>query len=277
MATVAVVTGAGRGMGRQCALRLADDADVVVPVDVDEEALATIAAQTAGRARVEPFVADVSDPDAVAGLVEHVASLGQFTGLAHAAGISSTMGDWRRVVEVDLCGSAVLLDAFRPLATDRSAAVCFASSAAHILATRDDPELLAVLDDPRAPELVERLAALDRGPVLGPMEAYAWAKRGVIRLVQRESVSWGAAGARVVAISPGIIDTPQAQQEAVEHPQMKFMLDHTPLGRWGRPEEVAEFVAYLLSPGAGYLTGIDVLIDGGVMAGLGLVGGVPGV
>ena len=55
------------------------------------------------------------------------------------------------------------------------------------------------------------------------------------------------------------------------------MLEHTPLGRRGRPEEVAEFVVYLLSDRASFLTGIDVLIDGGVMAGLDSVGGIPGL
>ena len=263
-------------MGLACAQRLAADFDAVVVVDLDGAAAERTAAALPGG-RGTHFVADVSDAEAVRALVDHTASLGSFGGLAHAAGISSTMGDWRRVIEVDLRGSALLLGAFEPLVTDGCAAVCFASSAAHILATAPDEELLALLDDPLAPDLVDRLTTLRRGPCTDSMQSYAWAKRGVIRLAARTALRWGPRGGRVVSISPGIIDTPQAQQESGEHEGMQFMLDHTPLGRWGRPEEVAAFVAYLLSPDAGFLTGIDVLIDGGVMAGLDAAGGIPGV
>jgi NAD(P)-dependent dehydrogenase (short-subunit alcohol dehydrogenase family) len=73
-------------------------------------------------------------------------------------------------------------------------------------------------------------------------------------------------GARVCSVSPGIIDTPQGQQEAANHPSMARLVQQTPLGREGRPEEVAAVVAFALSAEAGFLSGIDLLVDGGLCA-----------
>jgi NAD(P)-dependent dehydrogenase (short-subunit alcohol dehydrogenase family) len=275
MRSVIVATGAGRGMGYACAQRLASECDVLVAVDLNEEALGKATAALEGKARVVAVRADVSDAASLRALAERVSALGELRGVAHAAGISPTMADWRRIVDVDLRGSALLLDALLPLVAPGSAAVCFASMSAYMAAQAPDPVLLPILDDPLAADFLDRLAALDDPRITDPGSAYGWAKRGVIRLVQRESVRWGARGGRVVSISPGIIDTPQSHQEMAQHPMMKVMIDHTPLARMGRPDEIAELIAFLLSPRASYLTGIDILIDGGTLAGLARVGRLP--
>ena len=92
-------------------------------------------------------------------------------------------------------------------------------------------------------------------------------KRGVIAVAARAAVTWGRRGGRVNSLSPGLIDTPMGRQEAEQQPIMKVMLEQTPLERLGRPEEVAAVVVFLLSDSASFISGIDVLVDGGMLQG----------
>jgi NAD(P)-dependent dehydrogenase (short-subunit alcohol dehydrogenase family) len=255
----AVVTGAGRGMGLACAQRLAGTADVLVLVDRDP-----IAASVAGLVpgRIETCQCDVTDIEALQTLVGRVAEIGELRSLVHAAGVSPSMGDWRVMFSVDLIGTALVIDAFRPLRQPGTVAVCFASSGAYMLSPLD-PALDAVVDDPLAPDFFDRLDAAGFEPDAG--SAYSWAKRGVMRLVQREAAEWGAGGARICSVSPGIIDTPMGRLELPNHPLMSVMRDLAPLGRLGTADDVARVVAFLVSEDAAYMTGCDVLVDGGVV------------
>src|SRR3954447_8391427 len=252
-------------MGRACAHELAPTVDTLVLVDLDEDGLADAVGALASAAAVVPVALDVTDVDGVKRLAEQVADLGPLRAVAHAAGISPTMADWRRVIRVDLVGSARLLDALAPLVVAGTAAVCFASMASQLLITGEHPAD-AVLDDPLQADFEERL----RGAVGEELEdtgfAYGWAKRGVQRLVRRTAVQWGPAGGRICSISPGMIDTPQGRQEAAAQPLMAALLEQTPLRREGAPEEIARVVAFLCSDAASFLTGTDILVDGVVCA-----------
>jgi NAD(P)-dependent dehydrogenase (short-subunit alcohol dehydrogenase family) len=267
-----VVTGAARGMGLACARRLVSAEQRMLLVDVDPS-LETVANQLAAEARaegrggpVDTFHCDITDEKAVNTLADRVASLGPLRALVHAAGVSPTMGDWRRMIEVDLIGTAYVINALRSLATKGSVAVCFASIAAHMMPVSPGAEIDSLLDQPLAPDFLERLAPFFDGEV--QISAYGLAKHGVVRLVGRESIDWGKVGARICSISPGTIDTPMGRQEFAEQPMMATMLEHTPLGRIGKPEEIAEVVAFLVSPAASYVTGCDLIVDGGVVPGL---------
>jgi NAD(P)-dependent dehydrogenase (short-subunit alcohol dehydrogenase family) len=272
MTTVGIATGAGRGMGLACAHRLVDMVDALLLVDLDEASVTAVAKElgASGRAAavVEPFALDVTDRDGLARLAARVAELGTLRAVAHAAGISPTMADWRRIFAVDLVGTALLAEALRPLATAGTAMVCFASMAPMLAVGDPDPAADAALDAPLAPDFLDRVHDALGPAVEDTGTAYSWAKRGVQRFAQQEAVRVGPVGARVCSVSPGIIDTPQGRQEADNQPFMQVLVERTPLGREGRPEELAAVVAFLLSDEASFLTGVDILVDGGVCAAL---------
>ena len=256
-------------MGRACARRLGAQG-VQLLTDVAAEPLEEAARELREEGlRVETQLCDVSDEASVRKLAERAQSLGPLRGIAHTAGISPTMASWRRIVEVDLVGTARLLRAFLPLAQRGTAAVCIASTAGHLAGTPLAAQVTA-LDDPLHEDLIGRLA-----PVIhaAPDEVragigYALAKYGVIRLCQREATAWGAVGARLVSLSPGIIRTPMGEQEFARQPMMATMVERTPLRRMGTPEEIAAAVDFLLGPAASFITGCDLLVDGGVTGAL---------
>jgi NAD(P)-dependent dehydrogenase (short-subunit alcohol dehydrogenase family) len=253
--SVIVVTGAARGMGRACVERLRGAADQIVGVDLEPPDIDGVRGE----------VCDVADAGAVARLADAVRALGPFRALVHAAGISPTMADARRVFDVDLVGTQLLLDGFEPLVEHGSSAVCFASSAAYQLANfaPPDADLDALVEEPLAPGFLDRVSerVTDSGM------AYSWAKRGVIRAAARAAVTWGRRGGRVNSLSPGLIDTGMGRQEFEQQPIMQVMLDHTPLGRLGSADEIAAVVAFLVSDAASFVSGIDVLVDGGGLEG----------
>jgi NAD(P)-dependent dehydrogenase (short-subunit alcohol dehydrogenase family) len=266
---VVVVTGAGRGMGLASAPRLFDLGAVMVLVDRDQESLDAAMTEVVARGGVvETVRGDVTEPTDLEAVRDRVAELGPLRAVVHAAGISPTMADWRLMFEVDLVGSARLFDLLAPLVVEGTAAVLFASMASQILAPYGDPDVDALLDDPLADDLLDRLPDAIGPTITDSAVAYAWAKRGVQRLARREARRWGPLGGRVCSISPGMIDTPMGQQEAAGQPAMAMLLELAALGRFGRPEELADVVAFLVSDQASYLTGTDVLVDGGVCAAL---------
>jgi NAD(P)-dependent dehydrogenase (short-subunit alcohol dehydrogenase family) len=268
MVTIGVVTGAASGMGSACAQRIAGVVDEVFLVDRDAAAVdeAASAFSAGGETSYRPFVFDVTDPNEMNELAARVSETGSLRAAVHAAGISPLMAKWNEVLVVDLVGTAMLVDALRPLATEGTATVCFASMAASIATGEVGAQALGVLDDPLDPEFVEHLEQ-SAPTVADPIVAYAWAKLGVRRLVQREAVVQGRVGARICSVSPGMIDTPMTRRET-EAAGGPILVDETPLHREGRADEVAAVATFLLSDEASFVTGIDVTVDGGLVAAL---------
>jgi len=269
--SVGIVTGAAQGMGRACATRMVDLVDALILVDRDEVRLAQAADELAGlggRAQMDPFLLDIADGEGVTRLGARAAELGQLRAVAHVAGVSPTMADWRQVMTIDLVATALLAETFLSLATTGTAMACFASIAPHLVPGDVDPAIDAALDAPLDPDFLERIHAAAGPGVEDSGFAYMWAKRGVHRLVRRDAVRFGQVGARICSVSPGIIDTAMGRQEAAAYPTNDMLVQHTPLGREGQPDEVAAAAVFLLSEEASFVNGIDLLVDGGCLAAL---------
>lgn len=273
---VALVTGAARGMGLACARRLAAAHQVVLADLAGDLAAERSAVLNDSGAQTRAATVDVTDADAVSALVSSAADDGPLTAVVHTAGLSPTMAGWRPITQVNLVGTALVVDAVAEHITAGGAMVCFASMAG--LMSPVSGELADVVDDPLAPGFLDEVGRLLGATVPADTDgrdamlsgaAYGASKAGVIRLVRRMASTFGARGARIVSVSPGsITDTPMGAQEVANQPVMTEMLGVTPLGRFGQADELAAVVEFLCSPAASYVTGCDLAVDGGVTAAL---------
>jgi NAD(P)-dependent dehydrogenase (short-subunit alcohol dehydrogenase family) len=216
------------------------------------------------------FACDIADAGSGKTIADALRDGPPLAALVHTAGLSPVMADWRRIVAVDLVGTARVLDAALPFMAAGGAAVCIASIAGHLVPA--DPAVAALMAEPLAPDLLERLDSLPGRPVGSSAATYGHAKRAVRALVARSAAAWGARGARIVSLSPGMIATPMGELEFEKQPAMKMILERTPLERMGRPDEIAGVVAFLCSRAASFVTGCDWIVDGGACAALGGLG-----
>jgi NAD(P)-dependent dehydrogenase (short-subunit alcohol dehydrogenase family) len=212
---------------------------------------------------------DISDPASVGRLAREATAAGPLGALVHTAGLSPSIADWEPILRVNYVGTVFLLDAFLALAVPGSVACCIASTAAHMM--QPNPEIEAVFDQPSAPDVMaslERLvmkAAKSNGGAPAQL-AYPISKRGVLRLVKDRVKDWAAKGGRIVSISPGLIRTPMGLKEADNKASMAGqMVAMTPAGRWGTAMDIANAVHFLCSAEASFITGCDLLVDGGLI------------
>lgn len=257
---VHVVIGAARGMGLACARALATSGGRLVLADVTPIDTATI-----GSGPMTTVICDLTSDDDVKDLARTVEAIGPVRSLVLAAGVSPTMGSANLMFAVDLAGPARVVAVFEKLMAPGGAAVLFASMAAHLTATADPGSLSDLLVNPLAPGAEDQfVSSVEVGN--DSSMAYGWAKRGVITLVRRSASPWGRHGARINSVSPGIIDTPMGRQEADAHPTMATLIERAPIAREGSDDDIVHAVTFLLSDHASYVTGIDLVVDGGVVA-----------
>ncbi len=263
---IALVIGGG-GMGMSTARRLGQSHRVVLASQSAKENVQREAALREDGIDAVAVRCDVTDPASVAELKEFVAQGGPLRTLAHVAGLSPSAGDWCELFSVNLIGTALMERACLELATQGTAAVFVSSSAGH-LAVPPSPEILAVLDDPLTPGFFGRLDRLIVAEEQTPLQAYRLSKHALNRMCRRRAPAWGAKGARIVSMSPGPIATPMGARElAGPSRDVKLnLMRQLPIAREGTMVETADAIEFLASDKASYITGIDLLVDGGLVA-----------
>ncbi|MFJ9156269.1 SDR family oxidoreductase [Streptomyces griseoviridis] len=264
-AKVLVIVGAG-GMGLAVARRLGAGRTVLL-ADIGQDALRA-AEQTLGDEclTVVTQVVDVTSAVSVQHLALTARAAGEVDQVVHTAGLSPVQAPARAILEVDLLGVALVLDAFAPVVAAGGAGVVIASMAGH-LAPAFTPEQEHALAHTPADQLLQ-LPFLSPDIVTTPAAAYGIAKRANHVRVAAAGSAWGERGARLNSISPGVISTPMGQQELAGESGrvMRAMVDASATGRLGTPGDIAAAAAFLLGPDASFITGTDLLVDGGVVA-----------
>lgn len=235
-----LVTGAGSGIGAACSRALASAGAFVWVNDLNASAAAELASEISGSA----VAGDVSNSRA---WVEPIVNSGVLQGIVHNAGydLSTPVGktnvdDFERAVRVMVTGPFDLTQALLPaLRAAHGSAIVFISSV-HSLTTESNTS------------------------------AYAGAKGAINAMVRSMCQDLGGDEIRVVAVSPGYIDTPLLRSWLESTPDPAETRRHSeslhPLGRIGMPEDIAALVTFLLSPLAGFINGTNVVIDGGLTA-----------
>ena len=244
---IAVVTGAGSGIGRAIANGYAREGARVVLLDINEKAAADAAGEIRDAGgKAESFLLDVTKRDDCVAIAKKVAEkVGQVSILVNNAGIARRNGmlgaaeavinDWEDIIAINLTGVFNVTHAFlEPLRAAKGRIVNLGSIQSFVH-----------LRTPSSP-------------------AYTASKHGVLGFTKALAVELGKDGVRVNAIGPGFIETPLNEKVRAERPELvKIFIDHTPLGRAGKPEDIVGPAIFLASDLSQYVTGTILMADGG--------------
>lgn len=262
---VVVLIGAG-SIGQAIARRVSAGKHILIADIKIENAMAAAKTLSEAGFEVSTAIVDVASKDSVDELVVTATNIGNVVGLIHAAGVSPSQASPETILKVDLYGTALVLESFGNVIEKGGSGVVISSQSGHRL-----PALTIEEDKALAITPVEELLSLTflkLENVKDALHAYQLSKRGNSLRVRAEAVRWGKRGARINAISPGIIITPLAKDELAgpRGDGYRKMINSSAAGRPGTPDEVGTVAALLMGPDGAFITGSDILMDGGVTA-----------
>ena len=262
---VMIVTGAGQ-ISMAIARRMGYGKKIILGDKKENNAQAVAEIMNQAGFDVEPFVMDMSSRNSIQAMVQKATEYGEVKALVCGAGVSPSQAPIEVILQVDLYGTAVLMEEVGKVIAPGGAGVIISSQSGHRM-----PALTPEQDRALAMTPTEELLKLDflqPEKIKDTLHAYQLAKRCNEKRTMYEAVRWGERGARINDIAPGIIVTPLAMDE-FNGPRGDFyknMFAKCPAGRPGTADEVADVAELLMSERAQFITGSTFLVDGGATA-----------
>lgn len=267
MGNICVITGGGSGMGLEVAKIVGKDMKVILTGRTVAKLDNAIKELNALGIEAEAYPCDVSDQGSVDKLAAYAAGQGIVKVLIHAAGVSPHMASAEQIFAINAVGTVYVDKAFAKVMEAGSVILNVSSMSAYMLSAD------------RVPKQVYKLALEDTEAflagakqILGAVPeqqrngtAYTISKNFVVWYTERQALAYGKKGIRVVSISPGTFATPMGE---IEGEEAASFAKCGALGRVGDPVEIANMMAFMVSDAASYLTGVDILYDGGTIASL---------
>ncbi|MBK1812281.1 SDR family oxidoreductase [Clostridium sp. YIM B02505] len=265
MKKVCVITGGGSGIGLATAKILGKENHIIIvgrTVKKLESALKEL--ETEGI-EAEAFACDISDRTSVDKLAEHAKEVGTVSSVIHAAGMSPHMGEARTIMEANAIGTINMNEAFYNVMEEGSCIIDVSSMSAYLTPkiimpvsgykySRIDKEIFMK-------KMMARVNLFPKKQRSGV--AYSISKNFVIWYAKTDAAKFGQKGIRVLSITPGSFKTPMAE---LEKEDTDGFIEHCAIKRYGDVEEIANLLAFCVSDKASYLTGTDILCDGGCVA-----------
>jgi NAD(P)-dependent dehydrogenase (short-subunit alcohol dehydrogenase family) len=262
---LAVVVGVG-AMGTAVARRLSQRYRVLV-ADLDEDRALSVARELCGEGGdARGAGCDVTDAGSVERLARLVQDEDDLRVITHVAGLSPTMANFDTIIRVNLNGPALVADALLPLVVPQAACIMISSVAAHVAAFPEN--IMALLRDARSPDLPRILRRAIGEDAATSNAAYQLSKIGLLMFCRRGAAAWGARNSRILSLSPGMIATPMGALEFANNPTKRAMFEMSPMKREGTMLEIADVVEFLASDRASFISGTDILVDGGLVGAL---------
>ena len=265
MKNVCVITGGGSGMGFATARLMGKDHYIIIcgrNVSKLENAVRELREE---GIEVEAFACDVSDSKSVEKLANHANEKGKVVAVIHAAEMSPHMGDAKQIMEVNALGTININNAFYKVMEEGSCIIDVSSMSAYLTPKIIMPVGLykySVTDPEFFMKKIMKIVNIFPKKVRAGV-SYGISKHFVIWFAKHDAARFGKKGVRVISVSPGNFETPMGE---LEKEQADEYTKHCAIKRFGHVDEIASLFAYCASPSAGYLTGVDILCDGGLIA-----------
>jgi len=266
MKKVCVITGGGSGMGLATAKVLGKDYFIVIAGRTVKKLEGAVQELHNAGIEVEAVACDVSDRASVDQLAAHAKAKGPIAVVVHSAGISPRMGGGTEaLMRINALGTINLNEAFHDLMEKGSCMIDIASMSGYFFSpTEADMEIYQLSRSDKGQFIEKAMEKINQLPESSRAGmAYVMSKNFVIWYAKADAAKFGEKGARVISISPGTFETPMndAEKESTDN-----YIPHCAIKRLGRVEEIADLIAFCASEKASYLTGTDILCDGGFVA-----------